>query len=311
MPRSARRRSPGFTLIELLVVIAIIAVLIALLLPAVQQAREAARQTQCRSNLKQIGLGLLDYHQTHGVLPPSYINGGEYHSQSYIASGSIRNFTGYLLLLPHIEQGATAQGIDWNRATGTADWYGLGGGGSQAVLDRLEIALFRCPSDANFDDPHSRATPSMYAISNATRVSYGFVHRHHEYAVVMTYRADRANNKTAFGKNGAARLRDILDPHTATILLIETPFRKASPAFGPFLQAYVHTHPILPIQYGINYDYSGSGRPYAWGPGSRHNSGCHAVFVNGSVKFLNESIERNILTTISTISMNDLAETPF
>ena len=311
MPRSARRRSPGFTLIELLVVIAIIAILIALLLPAVQQAREAARITQCRSNLKQIGLGLLDYHQTHDVLPPSYINGGEYHSQSYITSGSIRNFTGYLLLLPHIEQGATAQGIDWNRATGTADWYGLGGGGSQAVLDKLEIALFRCPSDANFDDPHSRATPSMYAISNATRVSYGFVHRHHEYAVVMTYRADRANNKTAFGKNGATRLRDILDPHTATILLIETPFRKASPAFGPFLQAYVHTHPILPIQYGINYDYLGQGVPYAWGAGSRHDGGAHALFVDGNVKFLNESIDRSILTTICTISMNDLAETPF
>ena len=311
MPRSARRRSPGFTLIELLVVIAIIAILIALLLPAVQQAREAARQTQCRSNLKQIGLGLLDYHQTHEVLPPSYINGGGYHSQSYITSGSIRNFTGYLLLLPHIEQGATAQGIDWNRATGTADWYGLGGGGSQAVLDKLEIALFRCPSDANFDDPHSRATPSMYAISNATRVSYGFVHRHHEYAVVMTYRADRANNKTAFGKNGAARLRDILDPHTATILLIETPFRKASPAFGPFLQAYVHTHPILPIQYGINYDYLGQGVPYAWGAGSRHDGGAHALFVDGSVKFLNENIDRSILTTVCTISMNDLAETPF
>ena len=311
MPRSARRRSPGFTLIELLVVIAIIAVLIALLLPAVQQAREAARQTQCRSNLKQIGLGLLDYHQTHDVLPPSYINGGEYHSQSYITSGSIRNFTGYLLLLPHIEQGATAQGIDWNRATGTADWYGLGGGGSQAVLDKLEIALFRCPSDVRFDDPHSRATPTMYAISNATRVSYGFVHRHHEYAVVMTYRADRANNKTAFGKNGATRLRDILDPHTATILLIETPFRKASPAFGPFLQAYVHTHPILPIQYGINYDYLGQGVPYAWGAGSRHDGGAHALFVDGSVKFLNESIDRSILTTICTISMNDLAETPF
>ena len=304
-------RKRGFTLIELLVVIAIIAILIALLLPAVQQAREAARKTQCRSNLKQIGLGLLDYHQTHEVLPPSYINGGEYHSQSYITSGSIRNFTGYLLLLPHIEQGATAQGIDWNRATGTADWYGLGGGGSQAVLDRLEIALFRCPSDANFDDPHSRATPSMYAISNATRVSYGFVHRHHEYAVVMTYRADRANNKTAFGKNGAARIRDILDPHTATILLIETPFQKASSAFGPFLQAYVHTHPILPIQYGINYDYLGQGVPYAWGAGSRHSGGAHALFVDGSVKFLNENIDRSILTTICTISMNALAETPF
>ena len=314
MPRSARPRlpgSPGFTLIELIVVTGIIAVLIALLLPAIQQAREAARKTECRANLKQIGLSLLDYHQTNEVLPPSYINGGEYHSRSYIASGAIRNTTGYLLLLPHFEQRDLAKDIDWNRATGPADWYGLGGGGSQAVLDNLEIALFRCPSDVRFDDPHSRALPTMYAISNATRVSYGFVHRHHEYAVVKTYRADRANNKTAFGKNGAARIRDILDPHTATILLIETPFQKAHSAFGPYLQAYVHTHPILPIQYGINYDYLGQGVPYAWGAGSRHDGGAHALFVDGSVRFLNESIDRNILTTICTISMNDLAETPF
>ena len=61
-------RSRGFTLIELLVVIAIIAVLIALLLPAVQAAREAARRAQCINNLKQLGLGLHNYHSVHGAL---------------------------------------------------------------------------------------------------------------------------------------------------------------------------------------------------------------------------------------------------
>ena len=311
MPVSVRRRSKGFTLIELLVVIAIVAVLIALLLPAIQLARESARKTQCRGNLKQLGLALLNYHQTHNVLPPSYINGGEYHSQTYLSSNSIRNTTGYLLILPYIDQAPLAAKIDWNQATGTADWRGLGGGGSQSALDDVEIGLLRCPSDARYDEPHNRTTPNMYAIENATRVSYGFVHRDSEYAVVMTYLADRANNKTAFGKNGAARIRDIHDPHTATILLIETPFQKASSAFGPFLQAYVHTHPILPIQYGINYDYLGQGVPYAWGAGSRHDGGAHALFVDGSVKFLNENIDRSILTTVCTISMNDLAETPF
>lgn len=95
MIRKALRRQSGFTLIELLVVIAIIAILIALLLPAVQQAREAARRTQCKNNLKNIGLALHNYHDVYNSFPIGTRGGG---------NGGAWGFSWWVGVLPYIDQ---------------------------------------------------------------------------------------------------------------------------------------------------------------------------------------------------------------
>src|SRR4029078_1421253 len=110
-------RSRGFTLIELLVVIAIIGVLVALLLPAVQQARESARRTQCENNLKQIGLALHNYHDTFRVLP--FGKGASYPGAPVYARWWHEAMT-----LPYIDQANLYNSIDFNYPPATP---GMGG----------------------------------------------------------------------------------------------------------------------------------------------------------------------------------------
>src|SRR5450432_1490635 len=103
MSRRLWRKLSGFTLIELLDVIAIIAVLIALLLPAVQQAREAARRSQCKNNLKQLGLAFHNYHDTHRVFPPgSFASLKAYPNFNTFGTG--RCDSGIIQLFPFLDQ---------------------------------------------------------------------------------------------------------------------------------------------------------------------------------------------------------------
>jgi prepilin-type N-terminal cleavage/methylation domain-containing protein/prepilin-type processing-associated H-X9-DG protein len=142
----------GFTLIELLVVIAIIAVLIALLLPAVQMAREAARRTQCRNNLKQIGLALHNYLSTYNVFPPGYIRGNCGGAGALDSWGS---WSAQTMLLPYLDQVHIYNAFNFKLSSYRDDTtcdvgIALRAGGRQnstAYMSKVEG--FLCPSDAN------------------------------------------------------------------------------------------------------------------------------------------------------------------
>ena len=126
---SYHQRSKGFTLIELLVVIAIIAVLIALLLPAVQQAREAARRTQCKNNLKQLGIALHNYHDVYRSFPPGY---------RFVAGSTTDTIGGpSISLLAFIDQANIKSQID-----PTVPWFM-----QSSKIASTPVPVFVCPSD--------------------------------------------------------------------------------------------------------------------------------------------------------------------
>lgn len=173
----------GFTLIELLVVIAIIAILIALLLPAVQQAREAARRTQCRNNFKQIGLALHNYHDTHGVLPPALISSGRCTDANECpTTRPVLNTTGWVLLLPYIDQSPLYNQYNFNVSSSMSSPNGRPQAGNvttsttnQPVYSQL-IAAFNCPSDPA-GSPEVTSTPNttgFYERNRARRSSMLF-----------------------------------------------------------------------------------------------------------------------------------------
>ena len=130
----------GFTLVELLVVIAIIGILVALLLPAIQAAREAARRSQCSNNLKQITLGLQNYHDTYRAFPPGVIwgPGQPNFTRAY-------HHTWNVMILPFIEQTALYDTVDKNLPI----W-------GQAIVS-TPVAALRCPSDAGRAKPSDTA----------------------------------------------------------------------------------------------------------------------------------------------------------
>jgi prepilin-type N-terminal cleavage/methylation domain-containing protein len=323
----ARRRRVGFTLIELLVVIAIIAILIALLLPAVQQAREAARRTQCKNNLKQCGLALHNYHDTHRVFPFSTAANGS------VTTGAARptivsNVRGWTMLLPMFEQGPLYNKYDHNAAASSFNVAAGTLAGNVDLVNRtvvsVSLPMLLCPSDNG--DPFYRGTATQYIISPAAatagihgaKTNYDFSVRKNASTsgagAMLPWDQDNAKDaatqwpsRRMFGINKGPTMRDLTDGSSNTVMLAETTLTvyngtTAMWGYSNHTSAGIDLGDPNPIN-GINawvccgWDTPANARPNLghvnhWGnPGSRHTGGMHVTMGDGAVKFISENID--------------------
>ncbi len=333
----ARRARRGFTLIELLVVIAIIAILIALLLPAVQQAREAARRTQCRNNLKQLGLAIHNYESTFTVLPMN--------------SGS----TGYspqARLMPYIDQASLYNQIDFTRPFMVGTFPNQVLNPIYVNVANQALPFLLCPSDPG---------PSVYAVTlGAPPTVYQFGGNNYMMSIgsgTGTSYDSRHRTDGLCWTNSNARLRDATDGLSNTVMMSEAirgdgvditlpagvmdvyPYRKAlslttgtsgsGPGYNGTGGGWTGTpimNPNLAAQVVNGTSWrggaTGNGRGSSWmrglnhavttngynppnsripdilvhgdgffGPRSFHTGGAHALFGDGTVRFLSDNID--------------------
>jgi prepilin-type N-terminal cleavage/methylation domain-containing protein/prepilin-type processing-associated H-X9-DG protein len=310
------RRRTGFTMIELMVVMSVIALIVALLAPAVHQAREAARQMQCRNNLKQIGLALAFYHDQAGSFPPALLNSGRYDDfQFYSGQNRVLNTTGWTFLLPGLDQTTLYHQYNFNVCSSSSSPLLMpvsGNDDTNADVLQNALSVLQCPShkDAGERSTHFPGTPDIYSRRDARRTSYMFAAGAFTDwdSPWSTLRSDVRQG--VFGNNGAASIRDITDGTSNTIAVGEAhggTVTKTSPNFGPWGLNGTHscchgrvlsdsrtsTDPeyFTDLRWTINGSWDASGRSYAWVFGSSHSGGgANFLLADGSVKFLSDSM---------------------
>jgi prepilin-type N-terminal cleavage/methylation domain-containing protein len=317
------RRRLGFTLIELLVVIAIIAVLIALLLPAVQQAREAARRSQCKNNLHQIGLALHNYMEARGLLPPSRIAMGQVGWGGPAQGGPpfYLNATGWTMLLPFLDQAPLYNLYNFNVAASWSYVYGaysqaqcMGNPDINAPVVRTPLQVLLCPSDPN--DLYYTSMNKYYSISSdqpgGMRTNYDFNVWYAEYYYEGYPLA--ANQRPYFGADRSSKVDDAKDGSSNTLMVTETirnVWNGVPPAWGHGGHVQVGIALDDPWTPGINlFCYPGNpsscltGRLANWASaGSLHTGGCHGLMGDGSVRFISQNVNNQTLLNLH--RMND------
>ena len=293
---SVRRRA--FTLIELLVVIAIIAMLIALLLPAVQRVRESARRMACKSQLKQLGLALHNYHDTHLRFPPlevmPEVNGQLVCDPSLpVPQWGMKSGAWHMFILPYLDQAGIYQKLDFN--------VGIGWTPDNRTAYSRKYPTLICPSHPIGDhiDPSIRGTPSHILHYYA---SEGTDYDHPDFECTRT-------SNGVFFHNSSVRLADISDGTSQTALLSESLGYTPNGPPGTRGHQQIANFRGLAISCQTRFDVTPNtniGHGYWGDPGSFHDGGCHVLLGDGAVRFVSDFVDANAWRALGSRNGNDL-----
>jgi prepilin-type N-terminal cleavage/methylation domain-containing protein/prepilin-type processing-associated H-X9-DG protein len=288
-PVRRRRIDRGFTLIELLVVIAIISILIALLLPAVQQAREAARRTQCKNNLKQIGLAQHSYHDMNRSLPPGWI--GVTRQRPDVNGDSGLGWAA--MLLPALDQTPLSKSINHRRPV----WDPV----NHAAL-RTSLTVFRCPSDSSEtiwrlrseDDPGR-------VLATLASANYAGVFGTTSLETCEDLPAGRVcRGNGVFFHNSNVRFRDVVDGLSNTIVTGERRTDATRDWHTTWMGVIRHGEECFARVLGSADHSPNSAAGHLDDFSSQHSGGAHFLFGDGHVRFLAENVNLGIYRGMST-----------
>lgn len=306
-----RAQRTAFTLIELLVVIAIIAVLIALLLPAVQQAREAARRTQCKNNMKQIGLAFHNYHDSLNCFPVNFAVRGSGGGQAIADTGH----SWLTMALPYLDQAPLYGTINHNGP--------LAGNAANIAAANTIVAAFLCPSDdgngngrlGNRSD-YMATPPGTWAVTNY-KACAGSNWAWGVWSPVSSPIGKNAGNTDGLNlgngilcsnqqnQNGPTRMRDVADGTTNTIAVGEN-----LPAWSQWCWWYnpnaATATAAIPLNAVIKRPLNVGDWPNNYSFASKHVGGGHFTMADGSTRFISENIDINIYRAAATINGNEV-----
>tara|TARA_R110002111_G_scaffold168038_2_gene234004 strand:+ start:128288 stop:129190 length:903 start_codon:yes stop_codon:yes gene_type:complete len=288
----------GFTLIELLVVIAIIAILIALLLPAVQQAREAARRSQCKNNLKQIGLALHNYHGTHNLFPSGWI-GVE---PGVGANAQFGSGWGWgTMVLPYLDQTPLYNLINFDLDINNTSQ-------PSGIID-LALTVYRCPSDPsdNTFEIEQEGSPGTVLAKLGTANYIGVFGSDELDDCGITPPGTACKSTGVFYQNSNTRFRDITDGISQTLFTGERKTNKTLGWHSTWVGAVPKGEETFVRILGATDHVPNDPAAHFDDFSSHHVGGTQFLFGDGRVRFITENIDLKVYQGLSSIKGGEVS----